>query len=209
MQGQVGHVAPHVEQPVETFFGRESADRDRIGGLARRDAGAKLGQVHARIDDRVGVAVIELPKSGRGEVAVGHQPGCPAHGEPVDQASQPQVDAPRAGQQEHTAGRVHPVRHARSIAQGEQIRPERVGDDRIGADVGDGPLQPPESRKGQAGQLGIGSVRVEAAEQEADVVTLHERSPKLEDRSLTTAQCVRVTVCQDDLHGAVSFFEPG
>ena len=54
----------------------------------------------------------------------------------------------------------------------------------------------------QAGQLGVGAPRIEAAQQQAHVVRAEQRSPELQHRPLAAAEGVGVAVRQDDAHSA-------
>ena len=170
-------------------------------GLLRGQA-ENLGQVHAGIDDRIDVAAIELPHPGRRVVAVGHELGRPTDSEPVDQAPQAQVESARPGLQEHAARGVHPVRHAPPVAQRQQVGPKGVRHDRVGANVGDRPLESAQPRVRQAGQLSIGSPRIEAAEQQSHVVARYQRAGKLQDRPFATPERIGVAVRQDDAHSS-------
>jgi len=134
VQRQVRYVAPEIQQAVEALFGRQAANADGVTlvGLA---AGCEQRQVHARVDDGIGLAPIELAETASRVAAVGHHLARPAHGEPIDRPPEQQVRAPSTGLQKDAARRVDPVREPLRVSKRQEVGPERVGDDRVGRHV--------------------------------------------------------------------------
>ena len=68
--------------------------------------------------------------------------------------------------QKQTARGVRPVRDAWTVPQRQQIGPERVGNDRVGVNLGEQPLWAAQPCVWQAAEFGVRSTRVEPAEQQ-------------------------------------------
>ena len=118
----------------------------------------------------------------------------------LEDSPEQQVDPPSAWLQKHAARRVHPVGNARSVAQREQVGAKRVGDDGVGGDARRRPLQASEAAVRQTGQFGVRPPRVEAAQQQPNVMLGHQRAAHLQDSALTATKRVGVAMRQDDVH---------
>ena len=75
-----------VQQTIDAFFGRESADGDRVSTVSRL-SGLKDRKVNARIDHGICLAPVQLAQACGGVAAVGYQQRGAPHGQPVDSAS--------------------------------------------------------------------------------------------------------------------------
>ena len=89
VQRQVGNIAPHVQEAVEAFFGRQPADGY---GVARFSCYAvavwsKEIQVDAGVDHGVGLASVQAAHAAGRIAAVGDDLGCLAHSDPIERAT--------------------------------------------------------------------------------------------------------------------------